>query len=124
MTWHFGCWGEDAAASEDARSSKQWETLHGEQGHRDGEGLMAEAAQHILGRRVTIGFTRHLPPTFVIYESISPHLQRKSKHRCYHRVEKLQQSKLTFFCSGSSPCLKDKGKTKWIENNIFSANNC
>lgn len=54
----------------------------------------------------------------------TPYLQRKSKHCCYQKAEKLQQSKLAFFCSGSSPSLKDKGKTECIENNTFSAKTC
>jgi len=69
MAWHFICWGDDAVGAEDARSSKQWEALQRQQGHRDGERLMAEAAQHILGRRVAIGSVHHLPPPFVIESS-------------------------------------------------------
>lgn len=45
-----------------------------------------------------------------------------SKHCYYHGIKKLEQNKLSFFCSGFSRYLEDKGKTKCVENSILNTN--
>lgn len=119
-TWHFGCWGEDAAAPSNERACR------GDRATKVWRGWWLRLKQHILGRTVaTVSCASCLLPLGL---SLSHHTfppgqaALQSKH---HSVGKSKEGKWKSFCSGSPPhTWKTKWKTKCIDNNKFSASNC